>query len=172
MTEMGQFREVAHDVYYARHSFAVARDEAAQFIKKVAPTTPRKRCRICFHPNSRALAHEMLIAIHASSYVRPHRHLGKTETLNALEGRVTALLFDDAGGVTERLPMGPYGSGRAFFYRMPENVFHTIVLESEWFVYLETTSGPFEPSLSEAAHWAPTESDPEAGHAYLATLRN
>lgn len=168
---MSQFREIAQGVHYANDRFAVASDEAVQFIKRVAPFTPRKRCRICFHPDSDAPAQEMLIAMHASSYLCPHRHLGKTETLNVLEGEATTLLFDEAGAVTRRLPMGPYGSGRAFFYRMPEQVFHTLIFESEWLIYLETTTGPFEPAQSEAAPWAPPESDPGAGHVYLSTLR-
>ena len=73
--------------------------------------------------------------------------------------------------MTQRLQMGPYGSGRAFFYRMPTTVFHTIIFETEWLVYLETTTGPFEPSESEGAPWAPPQNAPEAGLAYLATLR-
>lgn len=140
------------------------------FLKEVAAGTLRRRCRICFHPDPDAPAQEMLIAMHRSSYVRPHRHFTKSETLTALEGTVTTLLFDEGGAVTTRLPLGPFGGGRAFFYRMPAGVFHTISFETEWFIYLETTMGPFDPADSEAAPWAPPETDADAGHAYLAGL--
>ena len=171
MTSSSPFRQVAPEVFYATKPFAVAGTEAVALLKEIAPTTPRRRCRICFHPDAEAAAQEMLIAMHSSSYVRPHRHHGKSETLTVLEGRATTVLFDTAGMVTRWLPMAPYGSGAAFFYRMPEGVFHTLLFETEWLIYLETTTGPFDPSRSEAAPWAPPESDPSAGHAYLANLK-
>ncbi|WP_413208129.1 WbuC family cupin fold metalloprotein [Rhodospirillum sp. A1_3_36] len=169
MTEPG-FHQAAPEVFYAKNEFGVAQPGAVALIKRIASASPRKRCRICFHPDQDAAAQEMLIAMHHSSYVRPHRHFGKTETLTVLEGRATALLFDDRSNVTERLPMGPYGSGRAFFYRMPTGVFHTLLFESEWLIYLETTTGPFDPEKSEGAPWAPPESDFAAGTAYIGTL--
>lgn len=108
--------------------------------------------------------------MHRSSYVRPHRHFTKSETLTVLDGAVTTLLFDTGGAVTTRQRMSTYESGCAFFYRMPPGIFHTIHFETEWFVYLETTTGPFNPADTEAAPWAPPETDVAAGHAYLATL--
>lgn len=170
MTIPGNYRQIAPEVYYTTTAFSAAGEEAVALLKGVAAGTPRRRCRICFHPDQDAPAQEMLIAMHRSSYVRPHRHFTKSETLTCLEGTVTTLLFDEAGAVTERVPMGPYGSGRAFFYRMPAGVFHTIHFETEWFIYLETTTGPFDRSDSEGAPWAPPETDPAGGHAYLAGL--
>ena len=140
------------------------------FLRSVAGRTQRKRSRICFHPDPSAPAHEMLIAMHRSSYVQPHRHVTRPETLTALEGKATALLFDEVGAVTNRLAMGPYESNCTFFYRMPAGVFHTIHFETEWFIYLETTLGPFNPAESEVAPWAPEEANSDAGHVYLASL--
>jgi len=171
MTAVAGFRQVAPEVYYASTAFAAAGPEAVGLIKKIAGSTPRRRCRICFHPDPAAPAQAMLIAMHASSYVRPHRHFTKSETLTALEGTATTLLFDTAGAVTERVPMAPFGTDRAFFYRMPEMIFHTLIFETDWFVYLETTTGPFDPTDSEGAAWAPPESNPDAGHSYLNGLK-
>ncbi len=162
--------QVAPEVFYATEPFAVAGPPAIGLLKRVAENAPRRRCRICFHPGPEAAAQEMLIAMHGAAYVRPHRHQGKSETLTVLEGRATTLLFDEAGRLTRSLAMGPYGSGEAFFYRMPEGVFHTLRFESGWLIYLETTTGPFDPGRTEAAPWAPPEDRPEAGHAFLATL--
>ena len=171
MTGLNGFRKVASEVFYATETFAVAGTAAVVLLKEVAQATPRRRCRICFHPDAESAAQEMLIAMHSSAYVRPPRHHGKSETLTVLEGRATTVLFDAAGIVTRWLPMAPYGSGAAFFYRMPEGVFHSLRFETEWLIYLETTTGPFDPSRSEAAPWAPPETDPAAGHAYLANLK-
>ncbi|MCR9219895.1 MAG: WbuC family cupin fold metalloprotein [Alphaproteobacteria bacterium] len=170
MIEAGRYRQVADEVFYATDPFATAGPEAIELIKQTALASPRRRARICFHPDPQAAAQEMLIAMGGASYVRPHRHFGKSETLTVLEGAATALLFDEAGSVTQRAPMGSYGSGRPFFYRMPPDVFHTLIFECEMFVYLETTTGPFDPAMSEGAQWAPPESDPEAGRAFLSRL--
>ncbi len=169
-TNSAAFRAVAPEVFYASEPFAVAGPEAVELIKRAALSTPRRRCRICFHSVPQDRAQEMLIAMHCSSYVRPHRHLKKTETLTILEGAATALLFDEAGIVIQRLLMKPYGSEQPFFYRMPQRVFHTLRFEHEWTLYLETTTGPFDPISSEAAPWAPPENDSIAGLAYLDSL--
>lgn len=171
MSSGDQFDEVSQGVYYARNAFNFAGRSAVELVKQFASNAPRRRCRICFHPDQQARAQEMLIAMHRSSYVCPHRHLEKSETMTVLEGAATALLFDENGTVIERLPMGDYRSGRAFFYRMPENMFHTLMFETEWLVYLETTIGPFDPLASEIAPWAPPETDPDKGHAYLQALK-
>lgn len=141
-------------MFYAEHSFAVAGQEAVELLKRVAPASPRKRCCICLYPDQQAAAQEMLIAMHSNSYVQPHRHFGKTETVTVLEGQATELLFEERGMVRERLPMGRYRTPRAFFYRMPEGIFHTLSFESEWLIYLETTTGPFDLAKFEAADGA------------------
>ena len=106
--------------------------------------------------------------MHRDSYVRPHRHLFKVETLTVIEGACDALLFDAAGKLTEVLPMTSAAEGGAFFYRMPPRLFHALVFRSKWLVFIETTIGPFDPAACESAPWAPPEDNPEAGCAFLA----
>jgi cupin fold WbuC family metalloprotein len=141
-------------------------------LKRNAAASPRRRCRLCFHPGPEAAQQEMLIVMHRSSYVRPHRHFGKLETLGIIEGQADTLLFDGTGALTARIPMSPAAEGGAFFYRMPEGLFHTLHFLSEWLVFVETTIGPFDPARSQAANWAPPESEAAAGHAYLTNLRS
>jgi cupin fold WbuC family metalloprotein len=112
----------------------------------------------------------MLIVMHRDSYVRPHRHSGKVETLMVVEGEADTLLFDASGRVTAQIPMSSPSQGGHFFYRMPPETFHTLRFSSEWFVFVETTIGPFRMELSEGAGWAPPESDPAAGHDFLRRL--
>lgn len=165
-----KLKQVAPEVLYATEPFATAGPAAVSLIKTLAGQAPRQRCRICFHPSPDAPSHEMLIAMSGASYVRPHRHGAKTETLLVLEGAATAHLFDENGRQTDALPLKPFGHGEAFFYRMPAGIFHTLTFQSDWFVYLETTLGPFDAASSEAAPWAPPEDDQDAGRAYLAGL--
>jgi cupin fold WbuC family metalloprotein len=126
--------------------------------------------RWCFHANADAAQQEMLIVMHQSSYVRPHRHIGKMETLMVIEGACDALLFDDTGHVTDIAAMSPAGGGGHFFYRMPDQIFHSLIFRSEWLVFLETTIGPFDRAMTELADWAPPESDMALGHSYLKNL--
>jgi cupin fold WbuC family metalloprotein len=163
------FRFQTPEVIYTDQALVLAGPEEVALLKHEAATTPRRRCRLCAHPGPDAAQQEMLIVMHGDSYVRPHRHFGKTETLTVLEGEADALIFDEEGGIAQILRMTPYGQGGRFFYRMPERVFHGLVFRTEWLVYLETTSGPFDPARSEGAPWAPAEGAPEAA-AYAADL--
>lgn len=156
------FRYETPEVIYpetAGRGFVTAGAGEVALLKRLAPSTARKRCRLCAHPAPDATQQEMLIVMRGDSYVRPHRHRDKSETLTVLEGAADALIFDEAGTVIEVIHMAPYAEGGRFFYRMPAGLFHGLVFRSNWLVYLETTCGPFDPAASEAAPWAPAEGD-------------
>lgn len=161
---------VSPEVIYSDGGFLAADEGIVALLKDRAGNAPRRRCRLCFHADEGSPQQEMLIAMHRTSYVRPHRHLGKAETLAVVEGRCDALVFDDSGRVNEAISMSPASEGGSFFYRMPAGLFHSLIFRSDWLVYLETTIGPFDRTLTETADWAPPETDPDAGHAYLSKL--
>lgn len=170
MNELVGLKQVSPDVFYSDGLFRAVGDATSNFLKSKAAASARRRCRICFHADPSARQQEMLIAIHRTSYVRPHRHLSRLETLSVFEGRCDALLFDEGGRMTERIGMSPAQEGGCFFYRMPAGVFHTLAFASEWMVFLETTTGPFDPADTEGAAWAPPESEAAAGRLFLAGL--
>lgn len=158
------------EVVYSDGLFRSVGSEIVTVLKAAAAKSERRRCRLCFHGSPEARQQEMLIVMHRDSYVQPHRHIGKVETLMVAEGAAETLLFDELGHLAEVIPMTAPGGVGHFFYRMPERAFHTLRFQSEWFVFVETTIGPFSAASSERAPWAPPESDPLAGHAYLASL--
>jgi cupin fold WbuC family metalloprotein len=102
--------------------------------------------------------------------VAPHRHKGKSETFLILEGFAEALMFDAQGAHTDAIPMGPAGSGRSFFYRMPPAQYHSLHIESDVLVFVESTKGPFRAEDSENAPWAPPPADVAAGRAFISGL--
>jgi len=161
---------VSPEIIYSDGGFLAADDAVVALLKEKALQAPRRRCRLCFHESAEAAQQEMLIVMNRASYVRPHRHLGKVETLTIVEGACDALLFDDTGKVTRTIQMSPGATGGCFFYRMPSGIFHTLIFRSEWLVFLETTIGPFDRAMTETAGWAPPETDPDSGHAYLSSL--
>ena len=170
MDELVGLKQVSPEVFYSDGQFRAVGDLTSAFLKSKAAVSSRRRCRICFHADPSAHQQEMLIAMHWTSYVRPHRHLSRLETLAIFEGRCDALLFDADGRMTERITMSPAQDGGRFFYRMPAGTFHTLSFASEWLVFLETTTGPFDPTDTEGAVWAPPESEPEAGQRFLSGL--
>lgn len=127
-----------------------------------ATRSNRRRARLCTHPAPDDALHEMMICLARETYIRPHRHAGKSESFHIITGELDVILFDDAGTVADVIRMGPYGSGKAFFYRLMEPAFHTVLVRTPHVLFHETTNGPFAPGETEFAEWAPREGDPEA----------
>ena len=132
---------------------------AADVAEVVARATrsPRNRARLCAHPSPADALHEMLICLARETYVRPHWHAGKSESFHIIEGELDVVLFDDAGTVRDVIAMGPYQSGKAFFYRLMEPCFHTVLVKSPFALFHETTNGPFDAADTEFAEWSPPE---------------
>ena len=136
-----------------------------------AEKNPRKRIRVCVHPNTDDLLHEMFIVHTKDTYVRPHKHLGKSESIHVIEGLVDVVLFDDLGNLTEVLDLGDYASGSRFYYRSSDPIFHTLLIKSETIIFHETTNGPFDPADTVWAPWAPEYGDVKGEQLFMEQLR-
>jgi cupin fold WbuC family metalloprotein len=84
-----------------------------------------------------------------------------------LEGQCKTLLFDDNGKVAEVLAMADAGSGKPFFYRMPAMTYHSLDIQSECLVFVESALGPFDPKQTENAPWAPAPNQTGEGKRYI-----
>src|SRR5262249_20918030 len=102
---------------------AASRHDMA-LLKARALESPRRRTRLCAHQNTHDRLHEMLIVLGHGSYIRPHKHPGKTESFHIIEGRADLVFFNDDGGIWQVLTMGEYESGRTFYYRLCAPYFH------------------------------------------------
>jgi cupin fold WbuC family metalloprotein len=163
-------REVVPGIFYTDRSFVCCDRNMVEFLKEKARATASKRARLCAHPSAEADQHDMLIVSHRDTYVAPHRHLAKSESMLVLEGCAKALLFSADGTDVQCLPMGSPETDRTFFYRMPEGQYHSLTIESEFLVFVESTQGPFRSDATEFAPWAPAPSDDIAGRAFIARL--
>ncbi len=139
-------------------------------LKRRAASTPRRRCRVCAHPDPADPLHEMLIVLDGSTYVRPHKHLGKSESFHVVEGAADIVTFDDDGEISEVIELGDYASGRRFYYRLNVPRYHTVLVRSEALVVHETTNGPFVAEDVVNAPWAPGDDELEGRAAYLREL--
>jgi cupin fold WbuC family metalloprotein len=160
------------EVLYAPEGLVTLDADAVVQLKRDAARNPRRRIRLCAHTGVDDRLHEMLIVHERECYVRPHKHLGKSESFHVIEGEVDVVIFDDAGGVADVIPMGAYASGRPFFYRLAEPTFHTLLIRSPVLVFHETTSGPFRREETVFAPWAPDDSKPDDVQRYLTGLND
>lgn len=162
-----KYNQISPELYYSDGNFcAVDKDDVA-FLKKAAASSKSHRSRLCFHSDSSDLQQEMLIVAHRSSYIIPHRHFKKKETFSVVEGKCSALLFNESGQVDRVISMSTCDAEKIFFYRMPANVFHSCLIHSEWLVFIETTIGPYQENLTEHASWAPARDEQIEGNSFL-----
>jgi cupin fold WbuC family metalloprotein len=131
--------------------------------------TEKKRIRICLHSPG-DLIHEMIILVKKGSYIRPAKHINKTESLHVIKGRAKAVFFNDDGDIECINILSRYPESY-FIYRMNTDIFHTLIVDSEHFIFHETTNGPLNRSDTVEANWAPKENDVTNREKYMLRLK-
>ncbi len=168
---MTRAKTINNEVFVAEdHVVTVSRDGIAVFQQQAARNA-RHRARLCAHKDNRSRIHEMFIALTGDVYIRPHRHLDKSESFHVIEGTASVVFFDDKGTIEEVVHIGDYLSGRPFYYRNEDARFHTQIVTSERLVFHETTNGPFNRADTVFAPWSPEESDSSEVAAYMDNLK-
>ncbi len=156
-----KYRKISDEVLYPNEEIVRVDAAVIETLKKLADANPRERVRLCAHHSENDLVHEMIIVHKAGIYVRPHKHLGKSESFHVIEGEADVVFFDEGGNIVDVVKMGASCAGRHFYYRLDEPLYHTLVIRSEHFVFHEVTRGPFDRSESVFPSWAPEECDVE-----------
>jgi cupin fold WbuC family metalloprotein len=152
-------RELNDEVLVADEELVRVDASELERLKAAAARNRRNRIRICAHHDVGDPLHEMLIVHARGVYVRPHKHVGKTESMHVVEGSAEVVFFDDEGGVREIVPIGDAASGRTFYYRLASPWYHTLLVRSDFLVFHEVTNGPFRREETVFAPWAPEEED-------------
>lgn len=142
------------------------------FLKEKSLNNQRKRIRLCAHKGIEDKVHEMIIVHGKDAYVRPHKHIGRSESLHVIEGEAFAFMFTEEGEVSEVVHLGDKNSGLVFYYRISSAVFHNLVIVSDFFVFHEAVQGPFDRSKIIFASWAPQDDDYKEKDIFLGKLRN
>src|SRR3989338_8531886 len=109
-------KEFNKEVLYTDQDLTRVSKADIALLKQKALANDRKRIRLCSHKNVNDPLHEMLIIHTKDTYVRPHKHLNKSESLHVIEGMVDIVLLDEEGEVAEVIAMGYYASGLRFYY--------------------------------------------------------
>lgn len=165
-----KYRPMSPEVLYSDDAITTTDRSEIELFKQLSSRNLRKRIRLCTHGSQDDRLHEMLIVHERSTYVRPHKHPGKTESTHIIEGVVDVVVFGDDGQIERVISMGDYASGRNFYYRMAIPVFHSLIIRSDVLVFHETTNGPFNRMDTVFAPWAPEDGDVNSVNAFMADL--
>jgi len=123
-----------------------------------ATESPRARTHFNIHASADDPVQRFIVVMNRQSYVRPHRHVAKSELAVVMKGQFDVVTFDDAGKVTSRQVVGE--GEQAFAFELPLTTWHTLVARSDGSTFLEIKAGPYDPATAaEFAPWAPPEGD-------------
>lgn len=145
-------------LFLNEQDIALSRSEL-QVLKAKALRNLRRRIRLCTHENIKNKLHEMFIIHNRGAYVRPHKHINNPESLHVISGQADMIIFKEDGTISNIIKMGDYLSGKKFYYRISDTRFHTLIIKSKFFIFHETTLGPFNKECTVFAPWSPPESD-------------
>ena len=138
-------------------------------LRGIASESPLRRARYCFHKDENDPVQEMVIAFFQNSYVAPHRHNGRPESLAVIQGKAAVFIFDDNGMVKNCFFLGS-SPGDIPFYRINGNIWHTLIPCTEFLVVHEISRGPFSKKNNDSAPWAPDGKDIKFNREYTSKL--
>jgi cupin fold WbuC family metalloprotein len=122
-------------------------------LKILAQKDPNKRARICLHKDDGEMIQEMIIAFCKDSYIRPHRHIDKSESYHIIEGRIEIIFYNDNGIEIDKVVLSDKIDEHPFLFRISNSAWHTVVPKSDFVIIHEVTKGPFNKNSSEFADW-------------------
>ena len=158
------------EVFFAKDKIVTLNSSYIASLKRKAVNNPNNRVRLCAHKRDKDLLHEMFIVHTKNTYVRPHKHLGKEESLSIIEGRGTFFLFNEKGQIVRKIKIGNYQSGLVCYIRIELPIYHNLVINSRYLVFHEVIRGPFDSSHAIAAPWSPPQNEKEKVKVYLKQL--
>ena len=158
------------EVYHSKENFFSLNKHEINKLINLAKKNPRNRVRFCSHSSDQDTLHEMFIVHPKDIYVRPHMHRRNAESLLVLDGEADYVTFNEEGEIENKIVMGDYTSGHQFYQNTAPGVFHTILVRSEWLVFLECTLGPFNKDDMVYPNWSPAGSDTDEVNMYVSHL--
>jgi len=156
-----EFIKESDEVFYPDENLVVVGNKELDKLKQLALCNDRQRARLCTHNSPESKLHEMFIVHAKECYVRPHKHVGKDESISILEGEADVVMFDDDGEINQVINTTVSNSSKAFYCRIPDSIYHMLIIRTEFLVFYECTQGPFIRDDTVFPEWAPLDEDPE-----------
>jgi cupin fold WbuC family metalloprotein len=166
---MIKIRSESAEVLYPDEDIVAVAPADLQELKRLALLNPRQRVRLCAHTSPNSRLHEMFIVHARDCYVRPHKHIKKAESMAVLEGEVDVVLFHEDGSIRRVIQLGATDTGKIFYQRLPEEIYHMLIIRSELLVFHEIIEGPFLRESSIFPDWAPVEQG-EASNVFIGQI--
>lgn len=138
-------------------------EELIQSLVERAGSVERRRTNFNFHPDLSDNPHRFLNVLARGTYVAPHRHRipPKAESFVILRGELAFFLFQDDGRTREIHILGDTENCEALGVDIAPDLWHSLVVLSEFAVCFEVKPGPYNPTEDkEFAPWAPREGEP------------
>ncbi len=124
-----------------------------------AAASPRRRAHHNLHSSASDLVQRFVVVAQEDSYIRPHRHLTKSELCTIVRGSFEIVVFDADGTITARSVVGAGTPNVAF--ELPQETWHTLLPLTDGAAFVEVKQGPYDPATAaEFAAWAPEEGSP------------
>jgi cupin fold WbuC family metalloprotein len=153
--------------FFCKKDIVALNRDAIEELKRAA-SSGGADVRISMHPSPESDLHNMIILQHKETYVRPHKHLTKTETYQLIEGEHLVVVFDEQGIVIDSCNMSLEDN---FLYRFEKNQFHMSIPISDFVIFHESKIGPFiREGDSVFADWAPITEDVEEVRKFTSKL--
>jgi len=137
------------------------RDTLDEFVSS-AKDSDRLRSNLNIHESTDADVQRLFLAFEPGTYIRPHRHpqAHKWELMILLEGELDMLLFNDAGEITQRIPLS---SEATRVVEIPPGTWHSYVSRKSGAVVIEIKQGAYLPATEgDFLSMAPAENTEEA----------
>lgn len=152
-----QYKKINEEVLYTTKKMVNLVRKDLDMLKQKAALNKHRRIRFCAHKDIDALLHEMFVVHTKGTYVKPHKHLKKVESLHIISGKADLIFFKENGEIFKITKLGDYASGLSFYARVPENTYHTLYIHTDHIIFHETVTGPFIKKDNIFPSWAPDE---------------
>lgn len=164
-------QEFNREVLYTNRDLVKVSGADIDALKKKSLENEHQSIRLHCHKYNSDTSQEILIIHAQDAYIRPHKHLNKSESFYIVEGKADVVLFGEEGNIEQIIPMGEYLSGCKVYCRMSRPDYHTLIVHSDFLVFHKITKGPFQKADTVFAPWAPPETDVEACAEYTQRLK-
>jgi cupin fold WbuC family metalloprotein len=152
-----KFKKESDEVLYVDEKIPVIGTKEIGELKRLALLNQRKRVRVCTHDSPNSKLHEMFIVHTKECYVRPHKHIGKDESISVIEGVVDVVLFNNTGDICEVINLDAVSPVGLRYCRLPSSTYHMFIIRTEFLVFHECTQGPFIRNDTIFPEWAPLD---------------
>ncbi len=161
------------EVIFNKKEIVKINDQTIQKLKQKALKNFSGKTRLCLHKNIRESLHEMIIVLCKNVYIKPHKHIKKTESFHVIEGSFFLVIFDKNGKKIESILIDGKKRKSNFICRINKNIWHMIVPITDFVVFHEVTNGPYiSKGNSVFASWAPKDDDYDGIKKFIKALNS